>query len=523
MYERELVVGRQTCYLVLAAAAFAICFVPVFVTLVQLWSTYSVYSHGFVVPLVSGYLVWTKRDKLRNLRASQSYWLGIPVIAAAIAMLVAGHLAALLVLPQAALVVAIIGFVLILYGRDVLACLWFPIAYLLLAIPIWNVIIGRLQAPSQILSASIAVTSLRGIGIPALREGTNIVLPQVTLVVLQACSGVNQLVSIVAIALPAAYLTLRSYARRVILVGLAVPIAYLSNGLRIALIGFLANRGLGSGDLGEVHVLEGLAVSSFGYLLLFGCLALLSRTQRTKHEDQHRASDSSNGVGRGGPLGHGTLIGAATFLVVSFVGACQLVFHPGDVPLRQDLARFPSRIDRWTIEEARRTNASWFPALDDDFLRAHPSVSGYRRFKAMDDELVRVYRNQDGDRVYLYIGYQRSQREGKELAGEASQALGAVAFPVAVTFGSRAIALNKVVRNQRSVIYWYDLNGRVVTDMVHAKAYMLWDGLTRWRTNGAVVMIASETPFDTASETSRDQAMAFAQAILPLLPHYLPS
>ena len=124
---------------------------------------------------------------------------------------------------------------------------WFAIAYLLLMIPIWSVPISHLQDPSRLLSAKIAVNMLDVIGVPVLRQGTNIILPSHTLAVLLECSGVNQLICAdgdgVAGRLPVAR---HQCSRRVALVLLAVVISYLGNGFRIALVGWLAVNGWGT-------------------------------------------------------------------------------------------------------------------------------------------------------------------------------------------------------------------------------------------------------------------------------------
>jgi len=140
---------------------------------------------------------------------------------------------------------------------------------------------------------------------------------------------------------------------------------------------------------------------------------------------------------------------------------------------------------------------------------------------------VRAYRNSSGERVRLYIGYHRSQREGKELAGEASHALNAAATPLLLQMGSRTVELGQVIDTQpggsRGVLYWYDLNGRVLRSVYLAKQYMVWDALTRGRSNGAVVMIAWESGDERDAERSRKKAVAFAESILPLLSNFIPS
>jgi EpsI family protein len=129
--------------------------------------------------------------------------------------------------------------------------------------------------------------------------------------------------------------------------------------------------------------------------------------------------------------------------------------------------------------------------------------------------------------VRLYIGYHRSQREGKELAGAAGHALHAVATPVTVRVGSEAVRLAEVTQDlqdrARGVVYWYDLNGRVFGNLYLAKGYTAWDALTRRRTNGAVVMVGWESNGRADAQASRMKAAAFAEQILPLLPTFIPS
>jgi hypothetical protein len=72
-------------------------------------------------------------------------------------------------------------------------------------------------------------------------------------------------------------------------------------------------------------------------------------------------------------------------------------------------------------------------------------------------------------------------------------------------------------------LFWYDFNGRMFSNLYLAKRYMVWDALTRRRTNGAVVMVAWESLSDSDAEMSRIKAAEFAQAILPVLTKFIPS
>ncbi len=515
----------------IATAAFGICYAGIIASLVDTWSTHYLYSYGFAVPLIAAYIVWTRSHERPVIADAPDYAFGVPVTLAGVAMLVIGRLGTLTGVEQTSLVVTLTGVLLLLFGRDIIRYYWFAIAYLLLMIPIWDVPIGHLQDPSRILSTKIAANLLDFTGVPVLRQGTDIILPTHTLSVLLECSGVNQLIAVTAMVLPAAYLWLNSVTRRVAIVILAVGIAYLGNGFRIALIGWLAVNGLGDGDIngtGLVHLLQGLGVSALGYLAIGGCFALLS----TSNPVAGRQPDGDTGAASSAvssPLTTRRVwLDLAILIVLLGAGSPQLSARQLDVHLREDLGALENQIGDWTIEIDPPSMAVRLPSIDDDLVNVgrYPSPTGERRFIAVDEELVRVYRNSAGNRVRLYIGYYHRQEDGKELTSDAGAALAIAASPVTVTTEPRPLELNEVVRatagTRRGVLFWYDVNGRIVGDFYRLKSYTIWDAVTRGRTNGAVVMIAWDDVASVHSETAREDAIKFAQALLPVLRRHLP-
>ena len=505
----------------LAIVALALCYAGVIGRLTTTWATNYAYSYGIAVLLVTLYMLSTSWSRLRTLRADPDYVVGVPLTLAGITLLVAARLALVASLQEMSLVVTLAGLVLLLFGREMFSIVRFPLAYVLLSIPMWDMPIGWLQPPSQVLSARIGGALLRVLGIPVLREGTNLVLPNVTLQVMRECSGVNQLLAIVAMALPGAYLWLRSYARRTTLVALAVAFAYLSNGVRIALVGVLAERGIGDGNLRGMHLLEGLVISALGYLMLFGCLSILSRGEGLDNRTPLQTSDVTL------PMRRRPVLEMATVLTMLSIGVLQIVFRPAEIRLRDDLGVFPTRIGEWTLEPKPIPMTGRFPAIDDELVHSYPTPSGERHFAAVDDALVRAYRNNEGQQIRLYIGYHRWQEEGKELSGEAGHALNAAAVPLMMKVGSDVVQLGQVVQARahgaRGLLYWYQVNGRAFGSLYLAKKYLVWDALTRRRTNGAVVMVGWESSDDAGSERLRLQATAFAEAVLPLLSSFIPS
>ena len=191
-------------------------------------------------------------------------------------MTIAGRLGGIQVLEQVAFLVSLTAAVLILFGVEYLRVAWASLAYLLLMVPFWDGLTEGLHEPFQQRSAAIGVWLLHVIGVPAFREGTFITLPNLQIEVARVCSGVNYLVAVVAFGLPLGYVFLRDNWRRLALLVVAVVVAALSNGLRVALICTLVYYDVGSPLHGPFHVLQGLFVAGVGYVVLFAGLRVLA-------------------------------------------------------------------------------------------------------------------------------------------------------------------------------------------------------------------------------------------------------
>jgi EpsI family protein len=523
----------RSAYRLTAAAfgilAFGICYSGIIASTVRVWSTQALYSYGFAVPVIAAYVLWTNWNRSRPPQAIPDYVFGIPVTLAGVTMLVIGQIGALVAVQQVSMIVTLTGVLLLLFGRDVVRLHWFPIAYLLLMIPIWNAPISHLQDPSRILSAKIAANLLDFSGVPVIRQGTEIVLPSQTLSVMLECSGVNQLIALTAMVVPATYLWLDTNLRRIALLLFAVTISYLSNGLRIALVGWLAINGLGDGDLnGSAHLFQGLLVSTVGYLAIGAFFSLLSRSRPEKPQRPEDGSATLPAAPSPPLTGRRVWLDIAMLLVILVAGASRLSASQLEVHLTEDLRSLESQIGDWTLEIDPPPMAVPLPSIDDDLVNVgrYPSLTGERRFSAVDDELVRVYRNSSGNRVRLYIGYYHRQEDGRELTGEAGTDLAVAASTLTLGTESRKLELNEIVRTkadmQRGVLFWYDINGRIVSDFYRLKSYTIWDAVTRRRTNGAVVMIGWDGPAGPESQAARERAIEFARALMPVLRRHLP-
>ncbi len=205
---------------------------PVLTQMVVQWWQDPDYGHGFVVPLFVGYVVYQRRHKLRQVPLEPSN-LGFPVMLGAIVLFLAGTLGAELFVSRSSLLFLFGGMILFFAGWKMLRAVAFPLVFLVLMIPLPALIYNQVTFPLQFLASRLASDSLELVGIPVLREGNVLVLPNYSLEVVEACSGIRSLMSLIALAVAYGYFVERRLWARITLVLLMVPIAVASNALRV--------------------------------------------------------------------------------------------------------------------------------------------------------------------------------------------------------------------------------------------------------------------------------------------------
>jgi exosortase len=255
--------------LLLSALLIAI-YSGVVVKLVYDWYTEPDFSHGFLVPLFSAYLIWTKRDKLRATPVVQS-WSGIWLVALGIVFLFLGVYGAELFLSRISLLMVVAGVIWTMAGRPMLRELRFPILALLLAIPLPAVVYNQITFPLQIFASKLASAALPLFGVPVLRDGNVIQLPSMQLEVAEACSGIRSLMSLLTAAIFYGYFLEPSPKRRWILALSAIPIAVIANGARIVGTGLAVQYWDPDKALGFFHEFSGWLI----FVVSLCCLYLL--------------------------------------------------------------------------------------------------------------------------------------------------------------------------------------------------------------------------------------------------------
>lgn len=266
-------------YLVLILVL-ALVYWDTFSLLVYTWRTDPDYSHGFLVPILSGYLCWAKREALRALPLRPKVGGIIPLVFGLV-IFVLGTIGQGGVSQQRySFLLVLIGLVVLLFGKDHLKLLLFPIGFLLFMIPLPGVLQPEVLFPLQLFAAKTATTILFFLGIPVLREGTIIQLAGSTLEVAEACSGIRSLLSLMALGTIYAYFTESGAWNRLIIVLFSIPIAILANALRVAGTGLLAHLYGTQVAEGFYHHFSGWLMFLFAFLLFVGVAALLSHVGR---------------------------------------------------------------------------------------------------------------------------------------------------------------------------------------------------------------------------------------------------
>ncbi len=270
----------------------------VILNLVRDWYSDENYSFGLLIPFVIGYIIWTNFDKLKESVGKPQYLLGGLLTCFALLMLLAGLLGAEIYFQRLSLIIILAGILIYFYGAHLVRMLAIPFLLLFLSIPIPQILFNKVAFPLQIYASQLAVWLIRASGVPTLRMGNVIeILPRnavqvISLEVVEACSGIRSLMTLVTLGLILVYFTRtnknykptnffsfvhnKDFWRGVIVMGSAIPIAIVTNGGRVAATGILtyyygmwATKGLAHDVAGWlVYIVALLILILVNYIML---------------------------------------------------------------------------------------------------------------------------------------------------------------------------------------------------------------------------------------------------------------
>jgi exosortase len=270
-------IQRYRIHLLLALLLLAGLYSSIVPPMVMDWYRDDNYSHGFLVPIIAGYFLYLRWDELKATRVTPSN-LGLAVIFLALALLTVAWLGMEYFTLRSSLVVLIAGMVLYFFGTDVFKSARLPILYLFFMVPLPYIVYDLIAFPLKLFVSKSSVWFLKMIGIAVAREGNIIMFPTTTLEVADACSGIRSLVSLLALAVAYAFFINISPLKRWIIILSAIPIAILTNAMRVIGTGILAQYWGARAAEGFFHEFAGLAVFALAMGMLVGLGALLKKT-----------------------------------------------------------------------------------------------------------------------------------------------------------------------------------------------------------------------------------------------------
>lgn len=244
--------------------------------MVQQWYNDPNYSHGFIVPLIAGYFLYERREELLA-STSEPSSIGLLVVLFGALQLCIGYLSFELYTMRSSLIVILAGLILSLFGTSVFRIMLLPLCYLFFMVPLPYIVYDAVAFPLKQLVAKYSVEVLQLMGVVIIREGNVLILPETTLEVADACSGIRSLVSLIALAAAFAFVTQKGVLRRTVMIVAAIPIAIITNGLRVVGTGVLAQYWGAKAAEGFFHEFAGLAVFAVALVLLAGLGSLMNR------------------------------------------------------------------------------------------------------------------------------------------------------------------------------------------------------------------------------------------------------
>lgn len=467
---------------------------PTVASTVAIWSRSETFAHGFLIFPISAWLIWRRRHEIAALSPLPD-WRGLVMLAGLGLVWLAAELARVLVVQQLAVVAMIPALVYTLLGWRVTWAMAFPLAFLLFAVPMGEVLIPPLME----FTADFTVAALQLTGIPVYREGTFFTIPSGNWSVVEGCSGLRYLIASFTLGTLYGYLTYRSVKKRLLFAAASIVVPILANGLRAYMIVMIAHLSDMKLALGVDHYIYGWVFFGIVMLLLFW----LGSFWREDEAEPARAPVADYGWAPRRGLVRALVAGLAVVAVWPAWAWHLEKLAPHDV---QVMLASPRPVNGWQPVAAF---TDWMP-----------------EYKGMDARLAQAYRK-DGRTVGVVLAYYRYQRQDAELINS-QNVMVRQKHPEWSNVGEtlRTVALGgrplEVVQTklrspgQRLLVWhWNWLNGPMTVNPYWAKFYEARSRLLgRWDDAAAIIVYA---PYEEREEEAAALLETFLRDMLPSL------
>jgi exosortase D (VPLPA-CTERM-specific) len=483
--------------------------------LVRQWLGNHDFSHGLLIAPMAFYIAWQKREQLKK-APLRTDWRALLVLFFSVAVFIVGELGAELFTTRVSLIFFIIGLTWFLYGPEVVKILRFPLGFLFLMLPLPGFIYRNITFPLQILASKWSVKILHMLGVSAYREGNVIDLNFTLLQVVEACNGLRYILPLLTAGFVFAYFGQKMLWKRLVLILATVPIAVFTNIIRIAGTGYIAKYWGNETAQGFFHGFSGWVVFFVGvgiFFILSGILRLFPDKKAKKSTPKKEQTP---------PPQRRLAWQALAVAVVIIVATPAAVDYLGQVPavkLKRPLAEFPLSFEGLTGQKAEMDPQIWERVGGQDYLLIN-------------------YHDEKGLPINFYVAYYEYQRKAGDFVHSPRLCLPGAGWHMDVnhvrslstngqlTGADEGLEFNELVISKagtRQLTYfWYQGRGRNFTNEFAAKFYMVWDGIFRRRTDGALVRLmmplTSQMTVKEAQKILDPLALAAARELKEYLP-----
>ncbi len=248
-------------------------YVPSFLWMWDRWfARDSYYSHGILIPFVTAFLIWQRRDVLKKIKPETSPW-GLMLFFLGIAIHLLSSLFRVYFSSGFSMIIVLFGLILHFYGSKVFKEVVFPISFLAFMVPLPMVVITNLSFRLKIFAAQIAVVALNDMRLFCVQHGSTIVMRHAYVVVDDVCSGLRSLITLMALGGLFAYWMKSSFLKKTILFLSTIPIAVIANVGRIIFLASISEIWGIKYAMGPLH-------ETSGFIVFFGAFCMLYVVQK---------------------------------------------------------------------------------------------------------------------------------------------------------------------------------------------------------------------------------------------------
>lgn len=452
---------------------------------------------GLLILSISGYMIWSKRDILSSALIRPGLFGGTLIFALSSLILIAGKISSTPLVEGLSLPVGMLGLIWMMLGTKAAWILKMPVVFLIFLYPVFDKILVKFSPALENAGAFIASHLLKIFGMISYYQKNFIELPHITLQVVQACNGINHIVALTALSIFLTSTWRTSGWKKGFVILTAIPLAIFANGLRIALIGiWTAFFGTDSFH-GPFDILYSSFVLLFGFAGIFLLTAFIGgKRGGIEKKEAQRASFPIEPRKR--RFFYPTGVAIFVLLVMGIIG----YLYPALIRIpNKNIDEFPLLVEKWAGKSV-------------EILETLPSEVNF------DLELKRVYQHKSGAQIEMFLGYLKWNRGEREIENYPSNKK----FWENATIKKLGIESLHVEVNQaeykrenqlRKAIFWYQVGENVIADRYWAKLHVVKNGLIRWRTDAALVMITMSIAEGQNNVNDSGNMNAFVKDIIP--------